>query len=144
MKNKKNLTLIIILIIIILVGVTYYLEKNSILPNSFTIEVYSNSSSSGGDRNYNGELTFRNGKLISGFQNYNVLQGGICATNCERKTECIIKNQQWVEKNGGECTIKKYISLTKKEILQQIATKEIILSEDFNNCHRLICYRIKK
>jgi hypothetical protein len=119
---------------------------SSTIQNSSTyiIEVYSNNSSSGADRNYKGELTFLNSKLISGFQNYNVLQGGGCTTNCERKTECIIKNQQWIGKNGDECTIEKYISLTKEGIEQQIKAKEIIPSEDFKNCHSVVCYRIKK
>lgn len=126
-----------------------FVLKNGLSPTiqdslTYTIEVYSNNSSSGADRNYNGELIFLNGELIRGFQNYNVSQGGGCTTNCEKKTECIIENQQWIGENGGECTIEKYISLTKEGIEQQIKAKEIIPSENFSNCHRLICYRIKK
>jgi len=145
MKNKKIIGLIVVLII--LIGGAYLLGKNSkkdgVLPDSFTIEVRTDNSSSGADRKYDGELTFKGNKLINGFQNYYVGEGAGCTVNCERTTKCIIKNGEWAEISGGECKIEKFIPLTKGEIEQQILSKEIISSEDFSACHRLICYKLK-
>ncbi len=121
--------------------------ENKILPDFFTIQLGADNSSSGASRKYNGELTFENNKLINGFQNYKVSPGrceeGV--TNCDRYTECIIKNQKWVDvKNKGECMIDPFVALTIDGIQKQINTKEIIYSENINSCHYSTCYKIKK
>ena len=119
-------------------------NTKSILPNSFTLELKADYTSSGATRNYNGKLTFLNSTLVNGSENYFVGQGGGCKTNCNRIAECLIKNQQWVDKtSGGKCEINTYVSLSKEGIEQQIKTKEILPIEDFNNCpHNSTCYQI--
>lgn len=167
MKDNKGfigvgLILAIILGVAVVGGGTYYLTKSSnlastpnaeknissnILSDSFTIEMYGNYSSSGADRNYQGELTFKNNKLISGSQNYSVGEGGNCKENCNRKTECLVKDQQWVDKTTGEkCEILDTFSapLTKEELEQKIIAKEFVQSENFDDCHSRICYKIKE
>jgi hypothetical protein len=65
--------------------------------------------------------------------------------NCDRYTECIIKNQKWVDaKNNGECMIDPFVALTKDGIQKQINAKEIIYSENINSCHYSTCFKIKK
>ncbi len=173
MKNYKKgfiVTMIVILVIVIIlaiIGVLYSLrsnsnttssnvlenklvQKNNVLPDSFTLEMYTDSSSSSGAvRIFNGELTFKNSNLASGQESYYTVQGGGCAIeDCKKNTiECVIKNGQWVDKNGEECKVENFIALTKEGIEKQINAKEIVLSEDFSNfsnCHYKTCYRIKK
>jgi hypothetical protein len=160
-KNKGFTPILITLIIVgILVvgGGTYYIIKNSktipvqnekennnTLPDSFTIEMYGNYSSSGADRNYSSELTFIDNKISSGFQNYKVGEGSICKENCNRITECVVKDQKWVDKfTGGECMIDTFSApLTKEGIMQQIKEGKILLSENIYQCHYSTCYKIK-
>jgi hypothetical protein len=124
---------------------TYKKENNEILGDSFTFEMYGNYTSSGASRVYNGELNFLNNELINGFQNYNVWEGSICKDNCKRETNCVVKDNQWVDKITEEkCTIDKFSApLTKEEIDQQIKEGKLIPSEDIYQCHNSICYKIK-
>jgi len=120
-------------------------ENNSILPDSFSMEMYGNYDSSGAGRTYQGELTFKNNEVISGSQVYIVGEGRNCQDNCNRKTECMVINQKWVDKNtGGGCTIDAFSTpLNKEGIIQKINESKFIQVEDLSNCkHAVTCYKI--
>jgi len=168
MKKNKGIGLfgIIIIIGVVLIagGVFYFGSKNfdmalpqapgndlaqekesgGALPGAFTMELKGDYSSSGATRNYSGNVTFFNNILVNGLESYFVGEGGICKNNCNRTTECVIKEQQWVDKTSGEkCGINIYVSLTKEGIEQQISSKEILPVDDLDNCpHGSTCYKI--
>lgn len=121
-------------------------ENNEILSDSFTIEMYGNYTSSGASRVYKGELTFVNNEVVNGSQSYSVGEGSICKENCNRITECIVKDQQWVDKiNREKCGIDTFSSpLTKEGLIQQINEGKILPSEDIYQCHYSTCYKIRK
>jgi len=120
-------------------------EGDNVLPDSFLMEMYGNYDSSGADRTYQGELTFKNSEVTSGSQIYIVGEGRNCQEDCNRKTECMVVNQQWVDRTtGGECTIDAYSTpLTKEGIIQKINEGKLIQTEDLSKCgHAVTCYKI--
>lgn len=121
-------------------------ENSNVLPNSFLMQMYGEYDSSGADRNYQGELTFKNDEVINGSQIYTVGEGGSCKENCNRNTECIIKDKQWIDKNTNEkCGIVDAYSapLTREGIITKINQGKFIQTEDLSKCkHAVTCYKI--
>ena len=146
MKNKQKVILLVLIVallgLVIFVLPRIHFNQNK-LPNSFTLNVKGDYTSSGAERNYEGTLTFANNKLISGTESYSTWLGGGCQTDCNKKYKCIIKDQQWIDAaGGGVCEISNYIPLTRVEIEQQIKNGRL---KSFDNCGHLdTCYEIAK
>jgi hypothetical protein len=73
------------------------LNSSTILPNTVTLSIYGDWTSSGGSRNYNSTLSFVDGKLTTGWNKYDAYPG----TGGELHYECIvdINNLMWKDKN---------------------------------------------
>jgi len=146
MKNKQKIILFFLIAVFLTLVVFVLLKINfnqNKLPNSFTLNVKGDYTSSGAERNYEGTLAFTNNKLISGTESYTTWLGGGCQTDCNKKYKCIIKNQEWVDAvGGGVCEINDYVPLTRDEIEQQIKNGQL---KPFDNCGHLdTCYEIVK
>jgi len=146
----KTLGLIIAVVILVVVGgLGYFLidnakgtgSDNSEFPSTFTILISSDGTSSGATRLYKAGLTYKNNKLIFGWQKYFHDSGSptfpsgitdICIADLETSS--------WKDPSGSECDI------TRELPLDLIKLKEKINSEEFkeiDECfHYDTCYEI--
>ncbi len=146
MKQKHFLLSVLILLILIVIVLlvliyTLYPKNQSILPDSFTINVYGDWSSSGGDRLFNSTLTFVNGKLTNGWQKYDYSG----TTGIEKHYECImdVNTLTWRGKTTlDECGYPSHIPLDLANLRQKISLGE--LKPDAKCSHYDTCYRILK
>ncbi len=145
MKQKHLLLSVLILLILILIVVlgliyTVYPKNQNILPDSFTINIYGDWSSSGGDRLFNSTLTFVNGKLTNGWQKYDYSG----TTGIEKHYECIadVNTLTWRDKATlGDCGYKTSVTpLDLASLKQKISLEEL---KPADKCSRFdACYRI--
>jgi len=146
----KNKILIGVVLGLIIVASFMFINSHKINKSSFIIKITSDyQSSSGTERKSEANLTFVDNKLVTGMQSYVVIPSPLCSGGpgeCGSRSDCIVENGQWVDAtNKGKCNMPpdiSNISLTKKEIEQQIKKGEI---KPLNsNCtHGNLCYEIK-
>ena len=146
MKNKQKIILLVLIaallgLAIFVLLIIHFNQAKS--PKFLTLNIKGDYTSSGAERNYKGTLTFANNKLISGTESYSTWLGGGCQTDCSKRYECIIEDQQWIESvSGGVCEINNYVPLTRDEIEQQIKNGQL---KSFSDCgHMDTCYEIVK
>ena len=132
----------------------FFSFNKSILPRSFTIEIFedlTNEMSMGGaSRNYHSEITFLNNKPVNGFSDYYKKEGTTCYQDvysvCERYYHCVINDGKWVNKiGGGNCGIELDFPLIKKELANKIVSDKSL--QESNDCSYKFfssCYKITK
>ena len=122
-----------------------YIQNTGNLPDSFTLKVSGDYTSSGAGRDYSAELVFDHNILISGSQSYAVTPGSCpdgTLSPCNYKIECIVENHQWVDiSSKKECTLS--FSIYSKEVIEQRIKSGELKSMDKCN-HRDNCYKIIK
>lgn len=144
-----------IFVVIAVIGIIfigkYFKGSQNKLPDSFTIKLYADFSSSGASRYYNAILTFQNNKLISGWEREEVWSG----SGSHRIYECIVDptSLTWIDKETSEeCEIFKlfiteqygteFPPLQKELLEKEINSEEII--KPSNRCfHGDICYEMQ-
>jgi hypothetical protein len=145
--SSKIATAIVIALLIIIAVLGWKFRKSS--PDSFTINATRSSSSSGGDRYYEGSVTFENGVAIKGFQNYKTNPGSPNEKGVYIHTsyECELDNGQWIN-TADRTTCNKgllgggWLEPTKEGVDQQINNEEL---KSKDKCQRFdMCYEIIK
>ena len=108
-------------------------ERN--LPDDFTINVYYDATSSGGDKIQKATITFKQGLVVSGRREYH--------GNVPLYKECVADSASlsWESPSGGECEINyPKFSLSKLELQRESAAWKEKSQEDCMN--REICYQL--
>ena len=112
------------------------------MPDSVTLNIYGDWTSSGGNRLYNSTLIFVDGKLTNGWQKYDYSGG----TGIEKHYECIIDVNTliWRDKTTlGECEYNSsFIPVDLIGLRQKISQGEIKSAEEC--LHGITCYQILK
>jgi hypothetical protein len=141
MKQKYIwISLIILILIIGAIFIFYPKQNQSVLPNSVTIKIYGDWTSSGGGRLYDSTLIFVNGKLTNGWQKYDYSGG----TGIENHYECIVdvNTLTWRDKTTlGACGYNSsFIPLDLAGLREKINSGDI---KPVDGClHYDTCYKI--
>ena len=133
--DKRNL---IYLYVFIVIGIFVVLLFGG--SNSFTVKLFSDTTSSGGTRLYNASLSFENNNLVSGTQRYEVWPG----VGNHSITYCVFENGSvWINNETKEvCTLNRDLPLTKKELYEKINSGEY---KPYSECgHFDTCYELIK
>jgi hypothetical protein len=116
-------------------------ETQNTLSDSFTMKLYSDDTSSGAGRRYDATLTFEDGRMVSGWQSYQVWPGSYPYTY--RFEECTFDASvsSWV----GNGTTGEFpscdASVSDRGILQaRIDSGKLVPSDGI--CHYVVCYEI--
>lgn len=140
-KYNKILCSIIISIGIVIIALTI---QTKILTDSFTIKLNAEDASASGTRIFKWKLTFKNGLLKEGDEEYN-----ISTIDTNVRGRCVVgQNKEWSDVNGGQCGISVNVNhyfdipLTKEGIESKIKTKEFI--PDNGRCPiNKVCFNIE-
>lgn len=137
----KPYLFLLILLIILISGCISNLNKNqNNLPNTFTINFYRDSTSSGGSRYYNSTLIFINNKLVNGWQNYESWSG----IGRHDVYECMFSEATgWIDEEKRACDYYELLLIYNKEQIQEkINSKEL---KPIDKCsHSDFCYELIK
>ena len=163
-KLMKIRYLVIIVVLVVAVIAIIFLTKNKVnLPDSFTINIAGDYTSSGADGEYSASLTFENGFLISGWQKYSHggrLDGGgfYCVFNPDKKSWIGTIKEYKLDESGGvissnetsdvDCgsieNIGVYDIKTKEEMEEVIISSNLIEAAESSCPHSKTCYEILK
>ncbi len=142
--KKKILKIIVLLIAILLLSLLIlFLYNNSKIT---TYKFIMDSTSSGATRIYNAEISFKNGKVKSGYELTFIGQGGGCQSDCDSTKACIINDGNWINSLSSNREIcDSNIPTNEKGLNKYILDNEIKKIKASEICtHYDMCYTLEK
>lgn len=131
-------------VVIVLLIVSLFLLSGCVsntLPDSFTIDMTRDTTSSGATRITNAELVFENGIVVNGEYSYFV--SGTGGPEYEINCEVNVENLEWIPADETSDCNSVSIPLTKEGLQEEIDSGEYVEVSELSECrHRKLCYTL--